>query len=309
MEPHKSHLEGHLRNARVRPILATALALTISAAGSVILPSAWSTPATAVTGRASRIGDAPARAAAVHVHVTVRKHRIKVSKSGFRPGNTVFDVRSRNGGSAGVQLVRFRSGYTFADFRHDLESDNLAAIRRIDRLAVFYGGMPVSPRGASRFGARLEAGRYLLFDFDNPRWVWLRVQGAPQRRSLPPTTGSVDMVLDHQDHRWQTPRRLPRSGWLRQTNRTDEPHFMDMSKVKRSTTRKQVRRYFAGKGPENPSWALQDYPGTFLVSPGRTVVWQYSYPPGKYLELCYWPSREDGMTHAEMGMWNFVTLH
>ena len=126
--------------------------------------------------------------------------------------------------------------------------------------------MPVSPKGASRFGARLEAGRYLLFTSTTRAGCGSVCRG-PQRRSLRPTTGSVDMVLDHQDHRWQTPRRLRRSGWLRQTNRIDEPHFMDMSKVKRSTTRKQVRRYFAGKGPENPSWALQDYPGSVPGQP------------------------------------------
>jgi hypothetical protein len=39
------------------------------------------------------------------------------------------------------------------------------------------------------------------------------------------------------------------------------------------------------------------------------MVWRYSYPRGKYLELCFWPSKEDGTTHAEMGMWNFITLY
>ena len=116
------------------------------------------------------------------------------------------------------------------------------------------------------------------------------------------------MVLIHEDHRFQTPRLLPRSGWLQQTNRTDEPHFMDMIKVKSSTTRQQVRRAFAGHGPEHPKWILHNYPGTFVVSPGHTVVWLYAFPRGKYLEVCFWPSAEDGTSHAEMGMWNFITL-
>jgi hypothetical protein len=167
----------------------------------------------------------------------------------------------------------------------------------------------VFKRRASHFGTRLDPGHYFLFDFDHPRWVRLRVEGAPQHRSLPQTNGSVNMVLDHQNHRFHNPPRLPRSGWLRQTNQTDEPHFMDMTKVKRSTTKRQVRRAFAGKGPQDPNWALHDYPGTLLISPRRTVVWRYSYPPGKYLELCFWPSNEDGTPHAEMGMWNFITLH
>ena len=249
-----------------------------------------------------------ATAGATHVRVTVRKHGISRSRTAFRPGNTVFDLRSR-AGRAAVQLLRLRGGYTFADFRNDLQSQDVGSIRRIDRHVVFYGGMPVDGRRASHFGAHLGAGHYYLFDFDHPRWVRLRVEGRPQRRTLPRTTGSVDMVLEGDEHRFSTPRRLPRSGWLRQTNRTDEPHFMDMFKVKRSTTRKQVRRFFAGEGPAEPHWLRGSFPGTFVVSPGHTVVWKYHYPRGRYLEACFWPSDEDGTTHAEMGMWNFVTLH
>jgi hypothetical protein len=116
------------------------------------------------------------------------------------------------------------------------------------------------------------------------------------------------MVMRHGEHRFATPHRLPRSGWLRQTNRTDEPHFMDMFRIKASTTRRQVRRAFAGTGPDDPDWILHEYPGTFVVGPGRTVVWKYQFPRGKYLQVCFWPSDETGQSHAEMGMWNIVRL-
>ena len=286
-------------------------ALALAVSFSLAAPAHSSQAATDTGSRRVDHGAAHhARAAvgAVHVRVTVRKHRVTRSRTGFRPGNTVFDLRSRAGRSA-MQLVRFRAGYTFDDFQRDLQSEDIEAIRRIDRKVVFYGGMPVDRKGVSHYGAHLGSGRYYLIDFDHPRWVRLRVEGRPQHRTLPRTTGSVDMVLDGDEHRFSTPRRLPRSGWLRQTNRTDEPHFMDMFKVKRSTTRHQVRRFFAGEGPAEPRWILGSYPGTFVVSPGHTVVWKYSYPRGKYLEVCFWPSDEDGTTHAEMGMWNFVTLH
>lgn len=45
-----------------------------------------------------------------------------------------------------------------------------------------------------------------------------------------------------------------------------------------------------------------------MISPGHTVVWRYAYPPGKYLEACFWPSNKTGAPHAEMGMWNYLTL-
>ena len=293
-------------NAFTRSFAAT-LVLAVSTSIGLNCTRASSTAATTTT-LAPRINHAQAQAATVHVRVTVRKHRITRSKSGFRPGNTVFDLRSLNGGVA-VQLLRLRSGYTFTEFRHDNESDSIKAIRRIDRKVVFYGGMPAYDHRVTHFGARLDAGRYFLIDFDHPRRVRLRVEGTPERRALPKATGTINMVMDHQEHRFQTPRRLPRSGWLRQTNRTDEPHFMVMIKVKHSTTRRQVRRAFAGQGPQNPKWLLHEYQGTYVISPGRTVVWRYGYPRGKYLEVCFWPSAENGTTHAEMGMWNFITLH
>ncbi|HEY7045260.1 MAG TPA: hypothetical protein VH419_16440 [Nocardioidaceae bacterium] len=301
--------KGSKLSSDTRSILTAALALPVLTSLSLSSPSAGLTSATAAPREpASHVRHVPVPAPVVHVHVTVKKHRIIASKSGFRPGNTVVDLSSEGGGIAAIQLLRLRSGYTFAEFQADVESDNIQALRRIDRDAIFYGGMPVYERRASHFGARLDAGRYFLIDFDHPRIGRLLIEGAPERRSLPRSTGSINMVLDHQQHRFQTPRRLPRSGWLRQTNHTDEPHFMDMIRIKSSTTRKQVRRFYSGQGPEDPSWVLHNYSGTFLISPGRSVVWRYAFPRGKYLEACYWPSREDGTTHAEMGMWNFTTL-
>src|SRR4051812_39632699 len=172
-------------NAHARSTLTAAVALTVLASLSLTLPSAWSTSATATTEGSSGDRPASARAAAVHVHVTVMKHRIIRSKNGFRPGNTVFDLTLKGGGTAAIELLRLRSGYTFAEFRHDLDSDDIEAVRRIDRQAVFYGGMPVYERGPSQFGARLDAGHYFLLDSDHPRWVRLRVEGAPEHRLLP----------------------------------------------------------------------------------------------------------------------------
>ena len=280
----------------------------------LVLTLALAVAGTAVPGAADAVDTvrSPAvqsteRLPALAVHVQVGQHRITLSRNGFRPGNTVFNIHfSPARGHAAVQLVRLRQGYTFKEFGADLQSDELSAIRRIDRQAIFYGGMPATRETPAHFGARLGAGSYWLFDFDTPRRVALRVEGSPQRRSLPETTGSIDMVMRHGMHRFATPTSLPSEGWLRQTNRTDEPHFMDMTNVKASTTRRQVRRAFNGQGGDN--WVIEEYPGTFLVSPGRSVVWRYTYPPGKYLELCFWPNGENGKTHAEMGMWNFVTL-
>ena len=282
-----------------------ALVLTLALAVSPITVPGAANAHDAARSPAAR--STTSRRPALVVDVQVGKHHITRSRTGFRPGNTVFNVYfSPTRGHAAVQLVRLRQGYTFDDLRADLESGDLGAIRRIDRKAVFYGGMPATHRRPSHFGVRLDPGTYWLFDADTPRWVSLRVTGAPQRRTLPRTTGSIDMVMRHGEHRFATPTSLPIQGWVKQTNRTDEPHFMDMTMVKPSTTRRQVRRAFNGQG--GTGWIIKDYPGTFVVSPGRSVVWRYAYPPGRYLELCFWPNAADGTSHAETGMWNFITL-
>ena len=50
-----------------------------------------------------------------------------------------------------MQLVRLRHGYTFEEFRADMRAMDLDALRRVDRQAVFYGGMPSAgtPAGTS----------------------------------------------------------------------------------------------------------------------------------------------------------------
>jgi hypothetical protein len=285
------------------------------AGGAVVVAVAMAGSSSAVPSTVDAANPVPNRTTsptsnrlpALVVNVRVSKHHITRSRSGFRPGNTVFNLSYLPArGYGAVQLVRLRHGYSFKEFAADVSSDALPALRRVNRKAIFYGGMPVTHRTASHFGVRLDPGKYWMFDFDTPRRVSFRVEGAWQRRSLPHVTGSVDMVMRDGKHRFRTPKHLPRAGWLRQTNRTDEPHFMDMTRVKLSTTRRQVRRALNDEGGDG--WVIKEYPGTFVVSPGRSVIWRYAYPRGKYLELCWWPSDEDGTPHAQMGMWNFIRL-
>jgi hypothetical protein len=289
---------GSARTAlAVVAIALTATTMTTTAATTATAPSTTHAPV------------ASGRAAPVTVHVTVTESGFTRSRTGFRPGNTVFELTAEDS-RAIVQLLRLRRGYSLREFREDFAAETLPAIRRINRKVVFYGGVFVNPRHDSSFGVRLDAGKYHLIDFDDPsRAVGLRVEGEPERRSLPRATGVVDMVTKHDEHhRFQTPKRLPRSGWLMQTNRTDEPHFMFMAMVRESTTRQQVREALAADGTEDPPWLLKFNPGLSVISPGRTAVWQYDFSPGKYLELCFYPSDENGIPHALMGMFNFTHL-
>jgi hypothetical protein len=39
---------------------------------------------------------------------------------------------------------------------------------------------------------------------------------------------------------------------------------------------------------------------------GQTL--HYRLPAGRYLMMCFWPSKDTGMPHAMMGMWKLVQL-
>ncbi len=45
-----------------------------------------------------------------------------------------------------------------------------------------------------------------------------------------------------------------------------------------------------------------------VVSPEHTMIWRYGTSVGKYLVLCFWPSKVDGTPHAFMGMWKVFRL-
>ena len=281
-------------------------AMTLAAAGvgtALTIVAGGTSSAAVPSAEAAKLAGPSAH----KVDVYVGKRRITLAEPELRPGNTVFRVHfTPSRGHAAVQLLGLRHGYTFEEFSDDIVSEDLGALDRINRRAVFYGGLPVTTDTSAKFALLLDPGTYWLIDFDSTRRVSFRVEGAHRHGQLPDAAGEVDMVMQHGSHRFSTPTNLPASGWMSQTNHTDEPHFMDMFQVKESTTHRQVRRAFDGVGGLN--WVIKENPGSFLVSPGRTMLWHYAYPPGRYLELCFWTSAEDGMTHAEMGMFEFVTL-
>jgi len=46
-----------------------------------------------------------------------------------------------------------------------------------------------------------------------------------------------------------------------------------------------------------------------VISPGHTMVWKYALPKGKYIIMCFWPSKTDGMPHFSMGMYKLFHLN
>jgi hypothetical protein len=287
----------------------TAAAAALLLAASLTGTTLGTGSADAATGQATRDSATTASRAMgpVVVDVAVHPKRVTRSRTGFRPGYTMFHVRSA-GGTGSVEVLRLRHGYTVKMLTKDfggLFNGDLHAIRRIDRKVVFYGGTFVEKGEHPAFATWLDAGRYLVANLDKGTFTWRRVAGRPQHRTHPVATGRLNL---YPDDRISAPVPNQHSGWMRSTNKTDEPHFIDLQHVKWTTTNKKVRKYFESGAQEMPPWALPEHAGTLVISPGHTVWWRYDLPRGKYLAACWWPSDEDGMPHALMGMWRLTKL-
>jgi hypothetical protein len=249
-----------------------------------------------------------ARPAAVQVHVRTMKDGVTRSRNGFRPGNTVFTVRRGTSGGS-VEVLRLRHGYTIRDFKKDAQgifSGDPKLVRRVDRHVVFYGGAQARRGTVNKFGVHLGLGHYYLFNLDKGTYTSLHTRGPVQHRGLPHPTASISYAKGNS---FAVGGRLQAHSWVRQVNHTDEPHFTDLNRIKKGTTRHQVKRWFHNGAKGQPRWALRYYREDLVLSPGRSLVWYVDARPGRYLEACWFPSDENGMPHALMGMWGLTRLH
>lgn len=278
---------------------------------------------TATAGLAASGGAAEASGAqqtttrsATTLTVTIRSTQKgpKLSTTRIRPGKTLFKVvRGNEGGS--MQLLRLKSGYTLAQAASDmggLFSGDVSAVRRVDRHIVFYGGMDVPAKGANPnyWGTDIDkAGTYYVVNLNKNQLTALKAKGTHQRRALPGTGGWVNMATASDGSNvFKTPKTDPHKGWMKTTNNAAEPHFVVLNQVQETTTRTDVQNYFNSGDSNPPSFALPGQDETNVISPGHSFVWKYGVPKGKYVVMCFWPSKTDGTPHAVMGMFKLFHL-
>jgi hypothetical protein len=96
---------------------------------------------------------------------------------------------------------------------------------------------------------------------------------------------------------------------MKTTNNATQPHFIDLSQVKKSTTAQDVQDFI--NDPSSPPTFFKPGGGhvtTEVVSPGRTVIWKYHTHTGRYLAACFYPDKDTGAPHFFMGMFALVDL-
>jgi len=280
--------------------------------------------AASVTGLAATSGSAQAtthhsraKAPAAQVEkLTSSRKAIRVATKTIQPGNTVFKVY-RGGKGGELQVLRLKKGYSMVQASKDLGAmfnGNVKAVRRVDNNIVFYGGIDVPGAGVkapNQWGVDLDKpGTYLVINIgNNSKAVGkFTVKGHVHRGALPQPTGWVNATGTPGANKWVTPASDPHQGWMKTTNNAQEPHFPVLNQVQESTTNQDVEDYIATHTQAPPSWALPGGTEAGVISPGHTMVWKYSAPAGKYIVMCFWPSKTDGEPHFAMGMFKLFHL-
>jgi hypothetical protein len=269
----------------------------------------------AIGGAAQAVGSHHAGAGALKtktITITNKTGAVKLSDDTIRPGNTIFKVKNLDGKAAKglIQVFRLRDGYTLGDAFADLptlfsNAPDVPTVNRIDDNIIFYGGMETkqNPSKVSEWAVKLGTpGTYYVANFDQQQLTTLTVKGALQKRGLPKQTGVINAAVGPHGvgNAFKPGKNIATSGWMSTTNGAQEPHFVDLTQVKKGTTNADITAVFQG-GPD-PSVKGGGSTGTGVISPGHRFLWSYDLPQGRYAVMCFWPSKTDGMPHAVMGM-------
>ena len=234
-------------------------------------------------------------------------HKVTLSPSRVPAGTVAFQVISRDGRFHQMQVARLHKGYTLSDAQSDFGKafrGDVQAVRRLDHRVTFRGGAPAHKSGyPGQVVMDLPAGRFYVFDQDGQGLAVLHVFGHAGHQPGVPHQG----MITANTYGFQVTR-LPASGWLKMRNISDQPHFVAMTRVKESTTRRMVARAAHHPSNRKPSWVLHAGTDSSVISPYRHVVLHYRLPAGKYLIACFWPDDDTGMPHFYMGMWKLVHI-
>jgi hypothetical protein len=268
--------------------------------------------ATAATlSAAAVVGAGPAGAVGKVPVVTVHVGNKIVLSSGDRlhAGRITFRGVTRSGGH-GLQIIRLHRGYTpqqaNADVAKAFQGD-LAAIRRVDTRMTWRGGAEVRPDKPGVFTVTLHAGTFYFVDQNGPGFAKVTVVGDVPQRANVAHQGSVT-AFTYGFETSPKPDSIPASGTMRFFNHADQPHFLEIQRVKAGTTARQVRRVLSPTSHARPTFLLRAHFSTGVVSPNFGELVRYDLPRGEYLIACFWPDRLTGMPHAFMGMWKLIHL-
>lgn len=291
------------------------------AAATALLLTATAGLAAAGGGTAQASGSHTGHRAASKLVITIKDNgsAVTLSDSRIRPGNTIFKVPPHGQGGPGLQLFRLKDGYTLNQAFTDLTAafgGDVPSVKKVDKNIRFYGGNQMNPKGGdpTYWGIKVDkTGTYYVLDIDSNALAKLKVKGTTQKRTLPAKDGWINPATasDGVTNVWKVGKNNPKSGWMSSTNKAKEPHFIDLSHVKKGTTAQDVQDCYQTCDPNlPPPYAAKDgaHAAAGVISPGKTMLWSYSVTKGRYLAECFWPSKMTGIPHAIMGMFKLFHM-
>jgi hypothetical protein len=254
---------------------------------------------------------ASARASVPTVVVHVGGGKIGIVGGGgqatLHAGRILFKVIT-DSGAHGLQIIRLRHGYSLQQAGQDFGkafSGNTDAIGRLDDHVIFRGGTNVTPKKPGWFAATLRRGHFYFLDVNSNAVKAFTVVGplAPRPRIAHQSTiTAFSYGFDAE------PETIPAAGTMYFLNQADQPHFLEIQRVKEGTTAKQVRTFIKNGARGNPPWGLRANWASGVLSPTYGQMLRYKLPAGEYLIACFWPDRFTGMPHFFMGMWKLIHL-
>jgi hypothetical protein len=292
-----------------------------AAATALLLTATAGMAATGGAAEASGTHHAGAKAAkSLTITIKSKADAVTLSQDQIRPGNTIFRVKNIDGAASKglLQILRLKGSYTLGDAFGDFalafpESGppDVDAVNRIDDNVVFYGGMEAkkSSDKVTKWAVKIDkVATYYVVNLDSTQLTTLTVQGAKQDRAMPSRSGFINAESTAGGgNKFVAGKHNKAKGWMKTANKAAEPHFVDVEQVKKGTKNSDITKMFNG-GP-NVFVKGGAHADTGVISPGHKFLWAYNLKPARFGVLCFWPSSEDGMPHALMGMHTVTQLH
>lgn len=262
-------------------------------------------------GGAAEASRPTARTKATPVVVTIDSHRTISMPTVIQPGVNEFQITSAKPSS--FQIAQAAEGYTLeqavADLNNTFEKGDVKALKRFEKNVTLFGGAPSAPDAPGVLWADLASGSYLALDTRVNRvsgFFSFTVAGAETGASMP----ASPKVKAIKSTTWaKKPGSIPRKGTLTFKNTALQNHLLVLEKLKPGKTMKDfvawVEADFEGRPPLQPGAGLD----SGVLSPGRSIAFDYQLPAGNYVMMCFWPDATmRGMPHVAVGMYRAIRL-
>ncbi len=241
------------------------------------------------------------------VKVSMSHDSLTLSTASVRAGLIMFKATTAKGQHI-LQLLRLHTGYTPQQLQSDIAlafQGDTDAIGRVDDNVSWLSGASATPKKPGWIEEKLKAGHYFAIDQNGNGFGQFDVTGTVQKRTPVATHGGIRVYTYGFD---AIPSTLPHSAWITTSNHADQPHFIELDRVKPGTTHRQVQKWIKAGAPGQPPFAMGGSTGLGVISPGFSGAWKLDAPKGKYLIACFWPDRMTGQPHFFMGMWDLLNL-